>query len=124
MENERLKEVARTLFQSETVVIWSTDWCVKPVASEGHFSWHQDSTYSRFGHEALTLWIAFSDLDSEICGPVLFKKGSHQLGQMPHIETKTAEGSNNNMLALGQTIPDVFDKEAEGVRGRPLGKCF
>ena len=112
MENERLKEVARTLFGSETIVIWSTDWCVKAFSSEGHFSWHQDSTYSRFGVEALTLWIAFSDIESEICGPVAFKKGSHKLGQMPHIEKKaTREADNTNMLALGQTIPETFDNE-------------
>ena len=99
---------------SETIVIWSTDWCVKPHCSEGHFSWHQDSTYSEFGEDALTLWIAFSDLDSDICGPVAFKKGSHKLGQMPHVEKKkTEDGDNTNMLAFGQTIPENFDKEMQ-----------
>ena len=117
MENERLKDVARELFGSETIVIWSTDWCVKPFSSEGHFSWHQDSTYSHFGEDALTIWIAFSDLDSDICGPVAFKKGSHILGQMPHVEKKQSKEANgddmdnNNMLAFGQTIPDRFDAE-------------
>ena len=33
VENELLKEVARSLFQSETVVLWSTDWCVKLCSS-------------------------------------------------------------------------------------------
>ena len=110
VENEQLKRVAKELFGSETIVIWSTDWCVKPCKSEGHFSWHQDSTYSQFAEDALTLWIAFSDIDSEICGPVAFKLGSHKLGQMPHIEKHDgANGSSNNMLALGQTIPEHFD---------------
>ena len=109
--------MARELFGSETIVIWSTDWCVKPFSSEGHFSWHQDSTYSHFGEEALTIWIAFSDLDGDICGPVAFKKGSHILGQMPHVEKKQPKELNgythddNNMLAFGQTIPDRFDAE-------------
>ena len=117
MDNKALKDVARALFGSETIVIWSTDWCVKPFSSEGHFSWHQDSTYSHFGEEALTIWIAFSDLDTDICGPVAFKKGSHILGQMPHVEKKQSNKANgdthddNNMLAFGQTIPDRFDAE-------------
>ena len=117
MENKTLRNVARALFRSETIVIWSTDWCVKPLSSEGHFSWHQDSTYSHFGEEALTIWIAFSDLDSDICGPVAFKRGSHILGQMPHVEKKQSKEANgddtddNNMLAFGQTIPDRFDSE-------------
>ena len=119
VENDRLKRVARSLFSSETIVIWSTDWCVKPFSSEGHFSWHQDSTYSQFGEDALTLWIAFSDIDSEICGPVAFKRGSHKLGQMPHVEEKgKTDGKNsNNMLAFGQTIPNTFDEDvADKVR--------
>ena len=41
VENETLKDVARALFGSETIVIWSTDWCVKPFSSEGHFSYQQ-----------------------------------------------------------------------------------
>ena len=111
-----MKDVARALFESDTIVIWSTDWCVKPFSSEGHFSWHQDSTYSHFGEDALTIWIAFSDLDSNICGPVAFKKGSHILGQMPHVEKKQSKDRNdsrvdNNMLAFGQTIPGNFDKD-------------
>ena len=110
VENNQLKRIAQDLFGSDTIVIWSSDWCVKPCKSEGHFSWHQDSTYSQFGEDALTLWIAFSDLDSDICGPVAFKLGSHKLGQMPHLEKSTEmNGASNNMLALGQTIPEHFD---------------
>ena len=112
VESEQLKKVARELLGSDTVVIWSTDWCVKPCMSEGHFSWHQDSTYSQFGEDALTLWIAFSDLDSDLCGPVAFKVGSQKLGQMPHVEKRSVSNSaNNNMLALGQTIPEQFDSD-------------
>ncbi|CAD7957169.1 unnamed protein product [Amoebophrya sp. A120] len=86
---------------STPVVIWSTDFCVKPAESKAFFSWHQDSTYSRFrGDQGVTVWLAFSDV-TERAGPVLFREGSHRLGQLPHDENVGQEG---NMLAFGQTI--------------------
>ena len=86
--NHNLKNVAKETLDcsaGDTVVVWSTDWCVKGAHSAGYFSWHQDSTYSGFGEDAVTCWLAFSAVKEE-SGPLVFKLGSHKLGQLWHRE--------------------------------------
>lgn len=97
------KTLIQTILNTDDVVIWSTDWCVKPPSSKSKFSWHQDSTYSGFTQgTGLTLWIAFSNVTPE-SGPMVFKVGSHRLGgQLYHFED---DSDPDNMLAFGQTIP-------------------
>lgn len=111
---ERLRGLARAALGARTVLLWSTDWCVKPAGSLANFSWHQDSTYSGFADGAATVWVAFSDVGVS-SGPVLFRRGSHRLGQLPHQETVDA----SNLLALGQTIPD----DPEGWSALPLHRA-
>ena len=101
VNNDHLKEMACALLATDDVVIWSTDWCVKPTSSRHHFTWHQDSTYSKFGEEGATLWLAFSHVRTT-SGPLLFRRSSHLLGQLPHIESE----DESNLLAFGQYIPD------------------
>jgi hypothetical protein len=106
--NSRLAHYARALLKTDSVVVWSTDWCVKSPSSGSFFSWHQDSTYSKFSQdEAVTLWLAFSDVVSTEDGPVLMKRCSHQFGQIRHEESS----GDSNVLALGQTIVGVEDAE-------------
>lgn len=106
VKSENLKETARTLLATDDVVIWSTDWCVKPKSSEHHFTWHQDSTYSKFGQDGATLWLAFSDVRAT-SGPLLFRRSSHLLGQLPHVESE----DESNLLAFGQYIPEFQDEQ-------------
>merc|ERR1712194_578021 len=101
---------AQALLECEDVVVWSTDWCVKPMGTPFRFSWHQDSTYSKFtGRQGVTVWLAFSDVTKEH-GPLLFRPGTHKLGQLYHYENET---DGENMLAFGQTIPDSEDSRFE-----------
>eukprot|EP00438_Fugacium_kawagutii_P002527 Skav219544 [mRNA] locus=scaffold1863:29000:29917:+ [translate_table: standard] len=105
VKNDRLKEVACGLLATDDVVIWSTDWCVKPRSSDDHFTWHQDSTYSNFGEEGATVWLAFSHVRTT-SGPLLFRRSSHLLGQLPHKESE----DESNLLAFGQYIPEVQEQ--------------
>ena len=100
VNNDALKNLAQELLGSD-VVIWSTDWCVKPKCSQHHFTWHQDSTYSKFLEDGVTVWLAFSHVRAS-SGPLLFRKSSHLLGQLPHVESE----DESNLLAFGQYIPE------------------
>lgn len=113
--NDRLKDAACALLQTDTVLIWSTDWCVKPRSSPEHFTWHQDSTYSKFGNDAATVWLAFSQV-GEHSGPLLFRSKSHLLGQLPHSESTDV----SNLLAFGQYIPDTSRSPASEVEWTEL----
>mmetsp|Transcript_3194 Transcript_3194/g.7526 ORF Transcript_3194/g.7526 Transcript_3194/m.7526 type:complete len:361 (+) Transcript_3194:202-1284(+) len=111
VNSDRLQALARRLLKTDTVVIWSTDWCVKPGRPRDgdlYFSWHQDSTYSHFP-EGVTVWIAFSEITAG-SGPVQFVRNSHNCGQLPHVE-KSKTQDPHNMLAFGQTIPDEIIDE-------------
>lgn len=99
VNNKQLQEAARSLLQTNDVVIWSTDWCVKPGRSLDHFTWHQDSTYSKL--DGATVWLAFSEVKAS-SGPLLFRKSSHRFGQVPHVESE----DESNLLAFGQYIPE------------------
>lgn len=108
--------------QDGSVVIWSSDWCVKPRGGKEHFTWHQDSRYSGFDDDSgVTVWIAFSRIGHD-AGPVLFKRSSNKLGPLAHVEDDT---DRTNMLAFGQRIPEGDDERnwysaCPTVAGAPL----
>ena len=49
--------------------------------------WHQDSHYNNFykHKNSIVIWTSVNDIDDET-GPVVFKKGSQDLGQIPQVE--------------------------------------
>lgn len=102
--NENLVRTAKQLLNTDTIVCWSTDFCVKVASSAAFFSWHQDSTYSGWsGEDGATFWIAFLNV-TPVAGPVLFKKTPRlEHRQLPHDENPSQDV---NMLAFGQTISD------------------
>ncbi|CAE7465568.1 unnamed protein product, partial [Symbiodinium sp. KB8] len=102
VKNERLQEMSRELLCTDHTVIWSTDWCVKPRSSPQHFTWHQDSTYSKFGLNGCTLWLAFSHVKAS-SGPILYRRFSQRMGQLKHVEDAS---DSSNLLAFGQYIPE------------------
>lgn len=93
----------KAALQSENILLWSSDFNVKDRGSGGYFSPHQDATYAGLepASRCLTAWVALSDPVSEREGCLSFWKGSHRLGQLPHIEDSS---SANNMLSRGQSV--------------------
>ena len=82
---------------------------MKTRSSRHHFTWHQDSTYSKFGDDGVTVWLAFSRVQAN-SGPLLFRRSSHLLGQLPHVESE----DESNLLAFGQYIPDNYRNQTTG----------
>ncbi|CAE7351245.1 ATJ10 [Symbiodinium natans] len=102
VKNERLHRISKEVLGTDHAVIWSTDWCVKPQTSPQHFTWHQDSTYSKFGLDGVTVWLAFSHVKPS-SGPILYRRFSHRMGQLKHVEDSA---DSANLLAFGQYIPE------------------
>jgi hypothetical protein len=94
------------------LLLWSSDWVIKPAHSSSFFSFHQDSTYAGLDppEDVVTVWLALTEamLDN---GCLQFAMGSHKLKQLP--PTKTDD--QNNLLSHGQTTETTESKE--GVQG-------
>lgn len=82
------------------ILCWSSDFFIKPAHDPGFVSLHQDTTYAGLTpHDGIVnVWLAFTPSTvSNGCLQVV--PGSHQLGQIPHLNTV----DENNMLFFGQT---------------------
>lgn len=92
---------------SSNIWLWSSDINIKQPNSPGFFAPHQDATYAGLSpsSKTLTAWIALSDPVGEPEGCLSFYPGSHKCGQLHH-ETRKLQTSDNNLLSLGQFIPD------------------
>jgi ectoine hydroxylase-related dioxygenase (phytanoyl-CoA dioxygenase family) len=111
------------ILDSKHVLLWSSDVNTKPPFSGGYYATHQDSTYAGLqpASKCVTVWIALSDPVTEREGCLSFYKRSHLLGQLPHyIQTdSTGTNNNNNMLSLGQYIPDDIIIKKKIGNGKP-----
>lgn len=118
-----LVAVVRSALRTEDILCWSTDIFIKEPAGTrnqsdntpkaGYTGWHQDSTYVAFDPpDVLTLWLALTPSTPEN-GCLRFLPGSHQAGQLDHVE-RPGEGS---MLLKGQEVA-VGAPEGEGIEGR------
>ena len=57
-----LVSAVKTVLETENVLVWSSDLCIKPPVSRGEFCWHQDSTYSGLqpSNRVVTAWLALT----------------------------------------------------------------
>lgn len=81
------------------LLLWSSDFFVKPPHDPGYVSFHQDTTYA--GLEPfdgiVNAWIALTP-SRKANGCLKVVGGSHRLGQLPHTNTHAP----GNMLFFGQ----------------------
>lgn len=92
--------VSRVL-QSKDIWCWSSDFNLKPAASRAYVSPHQDATYAGLhpADQVVTAWVALTDPVTCLEGGLVFFKGSHTAGQLPHSDdTDDAD----NLLSRGQ----------------------
>mmetsp|Transcript_28316 Transcript_28316/g.72795 ORF Transcript_28316/g.72795 Transcript_28316/m.72795 type:complete len:283 (+) Transcript_28316:42-890(+) len=118
VRHPKLVAAVRSALRSEDILCWSTDVFAKeprPRADDGSHDpptgftgWHQDSTYVAFDQpDVLTLWLALTP-SMPRNGCVRFWPGSHQRGQLPHVERP----DSGSLLLLGQEVAvDVPDIE-------------
>jgi chlorinating enzyme len=115
---------------SRDIFCWSSDFNIKDPQTEGCFAPHQDATYAGLfpADQVITAWVALSDRVGMQDGGLVFWKGSHKSGQIPHQSSCPTEGSENhqvtatanlnpyphNLLARGQYC-DVPRESAEPV---------
>lgn len=85
------------------VLVGGTTIFLKPPASAGFISWHQDARYIGLEpHNWVTAWLAVDDVDEQN-GCMRMLPGSHKAPLADHIDTF----DENNLLSRGQTVPGV-----------------
>ena len=96
-----LVSAVKTVLDSNNILCWSSDLCIKPAGSEGEFRWHQDSTYSGLepSGRVVTAWVALTP--SKAHTGCLSVVSESQAEQLPHL---TEPGDEVNMLAHKQFI--------------------
>ena len=89
------------------ILVWRTNFFVKPPSSPQFVSWHQDATYWDLEPVvATTAWLALSDCSPQN-GCVRVIPGSHRWGLLPHAD----RWSDENMLSRGQTADIDVDED-------------
>jgi len=89
------------------ILVWRTNFFVKPPSSPQFVSWHQDATYWDLEPAvATTAWLALSDCSPQN-GCVRVIPGSHRWGLLPHVD----RWSDENMLSRGQTADIDVDED-------------
>jgi len=96
-----LVSAVKTVLESNNILCWSSDLCIKPPGSKEEFKWHQDSTYSGLepSGRVVTAWVALTPSnDTTGCLCVVSES---QTAQLPHL---TQQDDQLNMLAHKQFI--------------------
>lgn len=92
-----------TALLGPNVLLWSSDFFVKPPAAGGFVSFHQDSTYAGLeppeAEDVVNVWLALTPSTVE-AGCLQVIPDTHRLGQLPHEQVPDAD----NMLFFGQTV--------------------
>ena len=97
-----LSLIAAIFAVGETEIISESLQFFGKPAYEGSFTpWHQDNGFQHYAPpESLMIWLALDDVDEEN-GCVVFAKGSHALGTVPH--------RPSGVLGFSQTVEEPPD---------------
>jgi ectoine hydroxylase-related dioxygenase (phytanoyl-CoA dioxygenase family) len=84
----RLGEIAAQLLGEPQILLWHDQLSWKPANGGKVATWHQDWSYWQMIAECKTIscWIALDDARPN-SGPMIYLKGSHKFGLIPHPET-------------------------------------
>lgn len=87
------------------LLCWFTEWHVKPPASAGRYTWHQDSTYAGLDppEDVVTVWVALTEATRENGCLEFLPLREYNGQQLAHVEEP---GDPTNLLLKGQRIPD------------------
>ena len=96
--DEKIVNLINELFYFENSFLCTNNYRIR-IQSPGrdgvtNLPWHQDSHYNAMGkaNTSCAVWVSLSDIDEEL-GPVVFKKGSNNLGKL---ESKIFTKPNGN----------------------------
>jgi len=112
LSSENIKKLAPIAFGKKDDTILINNYRAR-IQIPGHdevsnLSWHQDSHYNNFYlfENSIVVWISVSDIGWEE-GPIVFKKGSHVLKQVPREEYKKPNGH------IVYTVADRYSKHSD-----------
>ena len=91
--SKKIEDLAKTILGIKNDLLLSNNHRIRvqiPGCDEiSNLPWHQDSHYNNFynTNNSIAIWTSVSDIDNEV-GPIIFKKGSQIIKQVPRIEYK------------------------------------
>ncbi|HEY0658710.1 MAG TPA: phytanoyl-CoA dioxygenase family protein [Pyrinomonadaceae bacterium] len=97
-EHPKIKHLVANIFDTEpdNIVAETLQFFGKPALEGSITPWHQDNGFQHYEPpESLMIWLALADVDEEM-GCVVFAKGSHELGVVPHVPS--------GVLGFSQTV--------------------
>ena len=110
VHHPKVLDAVEDLIGPDILVYHSTMW-IKEANTPAYVLWHQDATYFFLDPaEQVTAWVALSDASVE-AGCVHVLPGSHQLGQLAHVDRP----SRHNMIRRGQGVPGYEDQKGVAV---------
>lgn len=80
------------------IMVWNSKVWVKEPESDNFVGWHQDVSWGLEPFDAITVWIALTDV-TVASGPIEFIASTHH-HSLPHVETY----HKSNLLSRGQQI--------------------
>lgn len=89
--SKKIEDLAKTILGIKNDSLISNNYRARvqiPGRDEiSNLPWHQDSHYNNFYNKnnSIVIWTSISDIDNET-GPIIFKKGSQIIKQVPRIE--------------------------------------
>lgn len=104
-QHPKLIQLMAAIFNTEPeeIVAESLQYFGKPAFEGSITPWHQDNGFQQYNPpESLMIWLALRDVDEDM-GCVIFAKGSHTLGVVPHVPS--------GVLGFSQTVQTPPDSE-------------
>ena len=90
------------------ILLYNVTYIIKEPRTPNFVSWHQDLTYWGFdSDDQVSAWLALSPATAE-SGCMRMIPGSHRKGMREQLQTN----DSNNVLLLGQTIPNIPENKA------------
>jgi len=101
LSDARLGDLARAIYDDPDALLWTSMFFGKPARSGSEAPPHQDNIFQCWKPpEAMTMTIAVDASTSEN-GALIFQKGSHKLGTLPHLPS--------NVMGFSQRLIDPLD---------------
>lgn len=104
----RLGHIASQLLGEPSIRLWHDQLSWKPANGGKVATWHQDWSYWQMITECRTIscWIALDDVHPD-SGPMIYLKGSHKFGLIPHPETISGDDEKRPNLPGLDKFPEI-----------------
>ena len=115
ISNPKLIQVIRNLLQANSVIC-PFDWCIfridGPSTKISKFDWHQDYSYNVISTQAITFWIALSDVTTEMGLLNIVPKSNNEILKVKISNEQVLNNPNRITLDVTESTQEEWTKNA------------